>query len=264
MSQTQEHGGMKKMWYALIALAVVLLVGGIVAVGYFAYDFSKPISKISVNGQASVKLKPNEAKTTMYYTQVGDNLSTLNQEADKKTNQIKEYLIKQGIDEKDMVINKNSYPDYDSMPMIKPDGSTNSGQRKTRMEVSFQVTFKNIQQDLSKPNKILDEATKIGVTRFDPFQYVVENQKQICKDLQTKAIEDGYRQGEDRIKALGGGRIVRKEVQTFSDCAQDFRNYPVMAKEAMTSSSDMQTKAPDLTTGEQELVSQATVVLEYK
>jgi uncharacterized protein YggE len=254
-----------------LALLVLVILGVAGLAGFWLWDQTRPVSSISVTGTAKTKVKPNQAEITFYYSESGNDVNKLNQSVDQVTNKIKEALKRNGIEGADLVTNKNAYPDYSvvlptvvdraGLP-VKP-----SDNPPTKVEASFQIIFKKLQEDTTKPNKVLQEMTNLGVNRFDPLRYEIGDRTKVCNELQTKAIEDAYRRGGEQIQALGGGRIVRRQLQTGQDCDNIFPPYYAMGREAMTTGapdSSEQNTPPEVNAGEQELTSQVSVTLDYK
>lgn len=262
-----DNNKIEKNSYNLMLVLVVVLAVVIVALlsvfGYLWWMSSLPLSKISVVGEAKAKQKPDKATITVYYSKQGQDVKALNQELDRKTEEFVDYLISEGISEDVIVTNKVTYPDYgfDNSPEVPVE-------KGTRAELSLEITFENISQNTSKPGEILNKLLEMGVVRFDSFRYSFNNAEQICRELQTKAIEDGYKQAENQIRALNGKRIVRKEVQFFAECTGEYGNPISLASDSNKGTSvgleGEIYKAPKLQPGEQELVSQVSVTVEYR
>ena len=102
------------------------------------------------------------------------------------------------------------------------------------------------------------------MSRFDQLNYNVQNRKEICLELQAKAISDGYKRGEDQVKSLGGNRVVKREVQPVTDCLNQNLNYPVYKTSMAESGSAGSSSAPSVSTGEEEILAQVNVILDYK
>jgi uncharacterized protein YggE len=228
---------------------------------YIALQDSRPTSSISITGKAKEKVKYDTAKIAFYITKKGDDIAKLNTEVDENSTKIKVILTSKNISTSDIQEVKSSYPDYSFNPTTGAQSS-----QQTIVENRISVTITEIQTKLSLPNELTNELTKNGVTRFDPYQYEFKDSKQVCERLKTKAIEDARTKGISQIKALGGNSIVKTQLQDGSNCDNQFGGYPVpyFADKvgARTGSSDQQ--APDVFTGEKELMQDILVTFEYR
>lgn len=248
-------------------ISLVLIIGTVTGI-WWLWDRSLPISVLSVQGTASQKVKYDKVTLNLTISLVGSDVSLLNTEIDTKTTKIIDYLKLQGISENDIQTNKSSYPDYSTViydSSSKPNSSTQQGSNQTRVENNFIVILNDFGTDNSKPNKVIAEVTKLGVNRFGGFNYDFKDNKAICNNLENTATENAWQKAQDKIKALGGGRVVKKTTNFVSGCGNN--NYPMMynsmAKaEPITGTS--QETPPSVLGGEQELTSSIELTVEYK
>jgi uncharacterized protein YggE len=261
---------MFKNKYVLFAtiLAVVSSIFLIIGVGaglWWLWERNLPISVLTVQGQATKKVQYDKVTVNLTISLVGSDVNSLNSEIDSKTNKIIEYLNKQGIQNNDIQTSKTSYPEYQpivySMPVRDGENTT-----QTRVETNFTVVFNNFKQDASLPNKVIAEATKLGVNRFGSFNYDFADNKKVCADLEDEATKDAFKIANDRIKALGGGRIVKKTVNLLNNCGNNNYPYPyaTMGKADASAVSASSESAPSVLGGEQELTSTVDLTVEYK
>lgn len=225
-------------------------------------DNSRPTSSITVTGTAKQKVKPDTAIATFIYTQKGSDSKKLNEDADKTITKISEYLQKNGISNENIVSNKSSYTSYYPIPG-DPRGST----EELTTDVTYEVTFDEIDKDPAKPNTILNGLVDLGVNRYYGFRYLFKNNESICKELEIKAIENGYTQAQRSIDALGKNKIISREVTESVGGCGGFDVYPIYSKEVGVSTSpDSLTDSipPQLDAGEQELTHSVKVKVTYR
>ena len=209
---------MFKNKYVLFAtiLAVVSSMFLIIGVGaglWWLWERNLPISVLTVQGQATKKVQYDKVTVNLTISLVGSDVNSLNSEIDSKTNKIIEYLNKQGIQNNDIQTSKTSYPDY--QPIVYSNAKDEENEPQTRVETNFTVVFNNFKNDASLPNKVIAEATKLGVNRFGAFSYDFADNKKVCSVVEDEATKDAFKIANNRIKALGGGRIVKKTVNLY-------------------------------------------------
>ncbi len=245
-------------------VASVFLIIGVGAGVWWLWDKNLPVSVLSVQGESSKKVKYDKVTINLTISLIGKDVSVLNSEIDTKTSKIIDYLKSQNISEDQIQTNKSSYPDYE-MGYIYSAPDVSPKERQTRVENNFIVTFTDFGSDNTKPNKVIAEVTKLGVNRFGSFNYDFNDNKKVCSDLENMAIEDAYNKAQDRVKALGGGRIVKKTTNLLSGCG-GVNNYPMMyaTKADVAASGPSQEIPPSVLGGEQEITSTIELTVEYK
>ena len=281
---------------AIIAATVIglMLMLGVGAAVWYLIDKTTPVSVLSVQGKSSKKIAYDQVSVNLTISLVGSNVEALNTEIDTKTVKLLDYLKSQNVAENQIQTNKSSYPDYDqpnypidaTNPMVspvdlpEPTGFTPPSiptnpiskpapvpsERKTRVENNFIITFTDFAENPSKPNKVVSEATKLGVNRFGSFNYNFKDNKAVCQELENEATKDAFNRATDRIKSLGGGRIVKRTTNLLGSCGGSnypiYEGYNMMAKvDSIASSSN---PVPTLLGGQQELFSMVELTVEYK
>jgi uncharacterized protein YggE len=261
----EQKKGNTNNW-GMIVIALVLLFGmALVAIAGFGVwllgTSSQPESSITVEASSSETVKPDTAIANFVYSTEGLNADELNQEVDEKLAQITDYLKEQGIEDNNIVSNKSTYQDFRFEPFQeRPD------QEVLVAEVNFEVTFEDLENSDINPNEVLDALTGFGVNRFFGFQYQIDDTEEICERLENQAIEKAYESAQNRVDALGGGRIISREVLPLTgNCGQDFA-FPFFAegRDADSVTSSDERVIPELSTGEQELTANATVTVTYR
>lgn len=262
--------------FALFILIISIgLVGGTVYL-FKTYENSLPTSTITVTGTSEQKVMFDKATTTLYITQRGTDVNQLNGLVDKATIEVLNYLESQGVANDDIQSNKNSYPDYSMPEPLVPQLTAESNQtqaspksdraavtistppsnpatsmpvrtqaRNMIVEASIKVVFDDISSDPSEPNQILNEVTRLGVTRYDNLMYEIQNKDTICEDLKNEAISDAIKKGRDTASALGGKKIIRYEVNQIQGCDNGYL-WPMLARssEAVVDSTSVPTVPP--------------------
>lgn len=251
--------------YFIVTIALIALFGlAIVAMGavgvYLYVDSSKPESSLTVEETVTRSITPDTATATFVYNEQGEELEEVNSKLDEVVVNVTNYLKEQGIEDKDIKSNKNSYPDY----RYFPDGTND--QVGFNAEVNFEVTFRDLESEEVNPNAVLDGLVELGINQFYGFNYSIDDTESICKELEDEAIEKAIERAKKRVDSLGGGRIIKQEIpDTFGSCGNDY-GYPFYAVDARAelASADSEGSVPELNYGEQELSASASVKVTYK
>jgi uncharacterized protein YggE len=245
----------------LIVSLIALIVLAIITVFIF-WQSNRPTNNLNIQSSIKEKITPDKVVLNFTMTQKGENVSKMNQEIDQKTTEIINYLTSKGIDKSDIVSRKTSYPDYD-YPILEQNSKDQT--QMQNVSVNFEVTLENLTDNFELPNQILEEVTKLGVNELGWSNYEISNQREICQEMETKALEQARDLAEKRIKALGGTKIVSIQVSSIYGCENGFAR-PFYGKDMTVSegamSSDMQ--RPEILTGTQELNIQADINVEYR
>jgi uncharacterized protein YggE len=245
----------------LILSLIALIVLAIITVFIF-WQSNRPTNNLNIQSSIKEKITPDKVLLNFTMTQKGQNVSEMNQEIDQKTTEIINYLTSKGIDKSDIVSRKTSYRDYD-YPILEQNSKDQT--QMQNVSVNFEVTLENLTDNFELPNQILEEVTKLGVNELGWSNYEISNQREICQEMETKALEQARDLAEKRIKALGGTKIVSIQVSSIYGCENGFAR-PFYGKDMAVSegamSSDMQ--RPEILTGTQELNIQADINVEYR
>ena len=254
---------LKNISYLFIILALLALVG-IGAAGIYTYSRNTQIlSSLPVSEKLSKKIKPDNAKITLHIRLTGNNLEKMNTEINEKSISIQDYLVSSGVDKSKIKTNLNSYPDYAyyGYPATeKPENANN-----TILDKSIEVTFENIAKDSTKPNTILTETIKRGVTQFDSFIYDIGNVEDVCNDLKNQVEIKTQETARKKIEALNA-KLVKIESQGISSTGCDNSSYPApyyAIKESNLSSSEATKSAPEMLTGETEITVYSNSIAYY-
>jgi uncharacterized protein YggE len=254
----------KNLSYLLIIISLFAVVG-VGVIGVYTYSRNTQIlSSLPISEKLSKKIKPESAKITLHIRLTGNNLEKMNAEITDKTNSIQEYLVSSGVDRNKIKTNITSYPDYSyyGYPAVEKPDKINS----TVLDKSIEVTFDKISQDPTKPNNVLNETIKRGVTQFDSFVYDIGNIEDVCSDLKNQVELKIQETAEKKINAIKG-KLVKIESQGTNSVGCDNNGYPIApyysAKDASLSSSEPVRSAPELLTGETEITVYSNSVAFY-
>lgn len=261
----ETHLNMKTFWMIFLPIfsGSVILVLLVVAI-WFVVDFRKPISSITVTGTAKSAIIPDKAIVSMYSEILTSNQEEANTKLDVIEKDAKEYLAKEGISENKIVINRSFEKNFRYAFPLEDESAVSNEDFMARL--TFDLTFDGIQNDTAKPRRIVDEMMKIGVTFSNQFMYQIDNEEELCKDLEIKATSNALERSQDQISALGGGRIIKKSVRESFGCGQNML-YPFFggrAEPAMTSEMSSVSNPLTLNPGETELMATVILEVEYK
>ena len=263
---------LKNILYTILAvflfLLSVLVIGGIGFGGYYAFQSTKPISAINATSTVKEKIKPNKA-TTIASLEVKESATTdkknilnlLNKKADEQTKSVLKLLSDQGIDTKNVKSNKYSTKDYTTTYSSDP---TKIIEPADMVVVDFTITFENLDANTKKPNEILDGLIDNGITRYNPLNYEVADQDIICEKLESQALTKVSDKVKAQINELKG-QVIRIEPNITQSCMNNGYNYPVYKTDfsAAVPTADGSV-APDVQTGEVELIAVANARAEYR
>ncbi len=259
-NNTQSIKLITKLFFAFFIIAAMLSLVWIFSI-YTGIQNALPSSTISVIGSSKQTVGYDSAKLTFYITKQGADISTLNKDVDDITTKAQDYLVSQSISKSDIQTAKSSYPDYNYGPI-----SSEPSNQKTVVENRITITLNEISSKKDKPNLITQELIKLGVTRFDPYQYELKDAEAICETLKTNAIKDAKQKSEERVKAIGGKVIIKTEVNDTAPCNNQF-GYPMpyfADAKISAAPSEMGSGVPEVLTGEKELKQEVTIVTTYR
>lgn len=174
---------------------------------------------ISVVGQSNVSAVPDLFQFSLYVEEKGPVVAKLNSEVSDKTSKLVNFLLKQGVKEKDIQsLHVQLYPWYEH-------SDKGSEQKGFVLARQIRVSLR----ELNLYDKVLDGVLKLGATRIDGFQHNVENQQ----DLYLSALELAVKNAELRAEKLAAslGAKVGK-VLSISE-ASSYRPSPVMLESRM-------------------------------
>lgn len=293
---------MSVLWF-ILALIIFITLSTFAGFSYYNnYQNQLPTSKILVTATEKTKVKPDTATNNFFISITGKNLAELNIKADVIRDKFLNYLKEQGISDKDVVVNKNSYPYYGgpipldseikensvssssvSVDMVTEDANKPSTdilsipsqfkEDQTTLEISMLVTIKDVQTKLDSLDKITSKALELGVNRVSGYNFSLSQSEIVCRDLKAKAVDKAIKEGQEQVERLGGDKIIRKEINDLNLYADNCSNYNDIYRYSSdtVSSQEPSTLVPDLTKSfspmpfrENELQVTVQLVLEYR
>ena len=251
--------------FSFIILAA-LIGGSIVYFQSLRYQDSVKTSSISVTGTAEKKVLYDKLTMAFTISKSGTDIAALNTQVDDLTNKAQDILTKNNIKKEDIQTNKSSYPDYGIFSSGLTIESEKNVPKKTVFDVRFSVKVKDLQNNLSLPNNIAKQLVDISVDRFEPYQYEVAGQKNICEDLKSEAIVNARENAFKQINAVGGKKIVSSQIQASGEgCDSSGFPYPIGFSANVKSETDSyQSQSPEVVTGEKNISQQVLVNFEYR
>ena len=151
---------------------------------------------INVSGSGTVTAVPDVLQFNVYLEEQGKLASKLNQTISAKSEQIVDFLSRQGVDKKDIQSMR-----VDLRPFFRrtPEGQVQDGYVFSRV---IKISLRN----LGSYPQILDGVLKFGANRIDSFTYMIEDQD----DLYLKALElatQNARKRADRLASSLGVKV---------------------------------------------------------
>jgi uncharacterized protein YggE len=210
---------------------------------------------ITVTGTGRVTAAPDIAVADLAITVERATAAAAQDEANKKSQAVVDYLTGAGIPEKDIrTSNYNIYPQYDY---------TDGRSRIRGYQVTQTLEVKI--RDLDKANTVLDGVVDAGVNQVNNFRFDIDDPEELKAEARAKAIADANEKAHQLKSQLGVrlGRIV-----SFSE---DTGGYPppyFLRSEAGGFGGDaMSVKAmpaPAVPTGENEVVVNVSITYQIR
>jgi uncharacterized protein YggE len=218
-------------------------------------------SSLTVSETSSRQVDPNEAKAMLTVIRRASKSDQVNAELDTVTVEVIKILEENGISQDDIETNKNVYQDYYSYNPELPDRSEQTNPSYIG-NLNLTIRFRNLERGDTKPNQVIQSLNQISDVQFNGFEYLVENERQICNELESEALQKALEKGKDQVKAVSGKRIIKTTVVSVISCNNMVSPYYREQTLGAINDSQVQSTAPILAT-KNELSATATVELEY-
>ena len=246
----------KNLSYLFVIICLLSLISVSGAAVYTYSRNTQVLSSLPISEKLSKKIKPESATITLHIRLTGSNLEKMNAEITEKSNSIQEYLVSSGLDKSKIKTNITSYPDYSYYAPTLPEKPDKTDKNvSTVLDKSIELTFEKISSDPTKPNMVLNETIKRGVTQFDSFIYDIGNVEDICNDLKNQVEIKTQETARKKIEAING-KLVKTESQGTTSAGCDNSGYATphySTKDANVGISEPAKSAPELLTGETEI-----------
>jgi uncharacterized protein YggE len=248
---------MPKYFIILLSLFLLFVVALTSFGAFMIYENTRPTSTLSVSDTLRKKIKPDQATVQLFISQTGSDLTKMNKENDVVTTKVTEYLVKNGISKDKIKTNKTSYPDYS----LESTPDSTKPPKLTVAETTLDVEFVNLNNN---PNAILEETINLGVTRYGPFSYKTADIKKFCDNLETEVEKSVKVKADNKISNIGGKIIKIQYGQTYTTNCDGGGSIPYYAATKSADTGILGSQAPDLMTGEQEIIATANLNVEYR
>jgi uncharacterized protein YggE len=224
-----------------------------------------PANTITVSGYGEAVAVPDIATFTYSVVSEKSTVGAAQDDATAKANAITAYLEEAGVAERDIQTTGYSvYPQYDWIQQtcvagqICPPGA----QRLRGYEVRQTTTVKV--RDTAKAGDLLTGVGSRGATEVSGLNFTFDNPDAVEAEARDKAIADAKQKADKLVKSLGVS-LVR--VVSFSE---NGGGYPIpyyardMAYGMGGGEAAVELKAPDISTGENKVISNVSVTYEIR
>lgn len=218
---------------------------------------------ISVSGEGEVFAVPDTATFSVTVQEEAEEVADAQEAAAKKSNDIKQYLMDSGIEEKDIKTTDYSiYPQYDYTQTVCREGYCPPGNQVLRgYQTSETISVKV--RDTKKAGELLSGVGSRGATNVSGISFTIDDEDALKAEARGKAIEDARAKAAELAKQLNV-RLVR--IVGFYE--NDY-GYPVpmaygMGGDVAMSRTESVKIAPDISVGENKITSNVNVTYEIK
>ncbi len=223
-----------------------------------------PTNTINVSGKGTVVAIPDVAEVSFSVVETGNSVAVAQEKATEKMNAILDAVKEMEVEEKDIkTTGYNSYPKYEyQTSSLCAGGYCPPGRQVlTGYEVSHNITVKIRKTD--KAGEVLTKIGTLGASNISGLNFVVDDIEAVKKQARDEAIEDAKAEAKVLAKSLG---LKLVKIVNFSEQG----NYPMpygmggdMVEGRAVVSMEM-AKAPDLPVGENEIISNVSIVYEVR
>jgi len=240
----------------LVVFLAVLSVKGLKEIGVVGEGIT-PANTIVVNGEGEAVYTPDLATFTMTVNEEASSVSSAQDAATKKINDVMAFLTASGIDKKDIkTVGYNIYPRYE----YRDARITYPYSQGTRFLAGYNVsqTLGVKIRKLEDVGKIFSGVTGKGVTDLGELNFTIEDRDEQLAKARKEAIEDAKAKAKSLAKDLGV-RLVK--IVSYSDSG----DYPPGPYARMTlESSAKDAGVPDVPAGEGKIVSNVAITYEIR
>lgn len=246
----------------LLVASVFLVVKGytVIKESRFIGSGTTATNTIAVAGEGEAYANPDIASISFTVRDDAKTVKEAQDTVESKMNADIDYLKKQGIADKDIKLENNSfYPKYDypncygyTCPVRTP---TVTGYEVTR-SVSVKI------RDIDASGKIVEGLANLGVTELNGPTFMVDDEDAVKEEARANAIANAKEKADKLAKELGV-TIVR--IVSFSENNGGYP-YPMYAKAdmAMGMGTGGSEEAPNLPQGENKYSSSVSITFEIR
>lgn len=255
-----------------VAIAFIAVLG-VVGTGWVFSQFGalpqNMPHEISVSGEGKAYMKPDIALISFgVTTKALKSQDTVNKN-NEKMNAVIAAIKGLGIEDKDIQTTLyNLTPVYDYPRILMPDKAVSSGEISSPIYIDGGRVFSGYSleqqisvkiRDFDKINDVLDKASSNGATNVGELRFAIDNPEKVQAEARAMAITKAKEKLVD-IKNQSGLK-VGKLVNIF----EGYNNYPQpMYLEGMGRAKDSASVAPQIQTGQQEVISTVTLIYQVR
>ncbi|MBE0392899.1 MULTISPECIES: SIMPL domain-containing protein [unclassified Flavobacterium] len=221
--------------------AIIILALAFISTSY-AQEI-KQVPQISVNGQAKVKVAPDQATITATVETKGSNSKEVKRENDKQIDAVLKLIKKNNIATADYRTQRVALnPQYDY------------AKKKTNYNAT--QTIEIIVRNLNQYDELMEGLVSEGVNRIDNVMFQSSDLAKHEAEARKLAMKDAKLKAEDYVSVLGQkvGRAI-----TISDNSQTYSPQPVYARMMKAEMSDSVSTRETLAVGEIEITANVNV-----
>lgn len=221
--------------------AIIILALAFISTSY-AQEI-KQVPQISVNGQAKVKVAPDQATITATVETKGSNSKEVKRENDKQIDAVLKLIKKNNIATADYRTQRVALnPQYDY------------AKKKTNYNAT--QTIEIIVRNLNQYDELMEGLVSEGVNRIDNVMFQSSDLAKYEAEARKLAMKDAKLKAEDYVSVLGQkvGRAI-----TISDNSQTYSPQPVYARMMKAEMSDSVSTRETLAVGEIEITANVNV-----
>ncbi len=228
-----------------------------------------PPSTITVNGKAERSVKPDIAVFSYSVSEEGKTVEEAQNKATTKANKALDAIKAQGVDtEKDLtttsyniepVYTTSFTPCFDAPGRTAGCGTSQQVLKGYRVSQTSEVKIR----DLAKAGKLFETVGTLGVQNVFGLNFSVDNVDDVKAEIRSEAIADAQAKAKTLARDLG---VELERINYF----YEEQPYPIYAEYARSASvgkgGDMmqQNAAPEISSGEQKIVSSVTITYEIE
>ncbi len=249
---------------ALSVLAVFLFVGTLKVLKEYRYVGSgvTATNTITVSGEGEVFAVPDTATFSVTVQEEAKEVKDAQKIATEKSNDIFDYLKKEGIEEKDIQTTDYSvYPQYDYLQTACREGYCPGGKQVLRgFQVSQTLTVKV--RETEKAGDLLSGVGSLGASSVSGLSFAIDDQDALEAEAREEAITQARDKAEELAKQLGVS-LVR--IVGFSENGYYPPTPYAYGRGGAVMDMAMESKAaPEIPVGENKITSNVSVTYEIK
>jgi uncharacterized protein len=237
----------------IIHVLVIIAMAAIVIVALQSNKFPEPENQFSVQGEGSVFAPPDIAQISLgVKVEEERTAEAATKKGVEKMNQVIRAIKDAGVEEKDLKTTAyNLYPSYD---YTKAEGRELTG---WNLDQSVQVKIR----ELDKIGDVIAKATQSGANQAGGVSFTIDDEEELKSQARAKAIEDAKAKAKELSKQAGLN--LGKVINVFE--SQTSYPQPYFARaESLDTGFGGGIPAPDIQTGENEVIVNVTLIYEVE